>query len=232
MIRSYVDIARISGVRLFSALMLLLGLFVSPGDPALAAPAISVPYISQYQGLLSPINFDNVDCGPASVAMVLRYYGQGAGVSDPALVSGVRAAAGGQEDTTFAQLEAALRHYGITYSGISNALPSQPDAKMAGLRSAVDAGQPVIVLVNGAGLGRGSTYGDHWIVVTGFSDDGQTVYVNDPDSQDPRGRIGWIKGGRIALSYATFRNAAATSGSATLGLVESSSSPMGQALRR
>jgi hypothetical protein len=75
------------------------------------------------------------------------------------------------------------------------------------MQNAVAAGHPVIALVHGADLGRGSAYGEHWVVVTGFSADGQTVYLNDPDTQGARW-AGWIVGGQITLSRATFSQAA------------------------
>ena len=61
----------------------------------------------------------------------------------------------------------------------------------------------MIALVHGADLGRGEAYGDHWIIITGFSADGNTAYVNDPDNQPANDRPGWIVGGVITLPTST-----------------------------
>jgi hypothetical protein len=94
-----------------------------------AAPAVSlaIPYISQYQGLWS----SNCDCGPASVAMTVKYlYGgyPGGITSDPQFVADVRSRTGNDNqtaapcdsstyppaDTNFPQLEQAITSYGLT----------------------------------------------------------------------------------------------------------------------
>ena len=76
----------------------------------------------------------------------------------------------------------------------------------------------MIALLHGATLGRGAQYGDHWVVVRGFSDDGQAVYLNDPDNQSARW-AGWIVGGQIALPYATFRLAALNAAPGPYGII-------------
>ena len=170
---------------------------------------LPVPFISQYQGLGSSY----CDCGPTSVAMILRYKGILFGFSNAQLVGDVRTytgtpgGTGACYDTGFGQLETAIAHYGLSYSEISNAAAPQPASQVQAMQNAVAAGHPVIALVHGADLGRGSAYGEHWVVVTGFSADGQTVYLNDPDNQGARW-AGWIVGGQITLSRATFSQAA------------------------
>src|SRR5438034_504549 len=87
----------------------------------------------------------------------------------------------------------------LTLFAISAATWPAPDAQMTAMKYAIAASHPVIALIHGADLGRGSAYGDHWVVVTGFSDD-TTVYLNDPDLRDPSNLpSGWINGGQISL---------------------------------
>jgi hypothetical protein len=167
---------------------------------------ISVPYLSQYQGQAS----QNFDCGPAAVAMVLQYHGlRPDGLSDMQWVSQVRTNTGvgnGYSDTSFGQLETALSYSGASYSEVPASLTPQPDAQVAAIKDAVGAGKPVIAIVHGSSLGRGDAYGDHWFVITGFSSDGSTAYVNDPDNQGARWD-GWIVGGQISLPIATLSTA-------------------------
>jgi hypothetical protein len=168
---------------------------------------LSVPYLQQYQRQST----QNYDCGPASVAMVLEYYhAQPSNSSNANLMTQVRNSTGNPtaSDTTFPQLERALSHYGLSYNEISSRLSPQPSAQMRAMQQATASGKPVIALISGTDLGRGSRYGGHWVVVTGFSSGGQTVYLNDPDNQPSRGRQGWIQGGQITLPLSIFQKAA------------------------
>ncbi len=112
----------------------------------------------------------------------------------------------------------ALGAYGLGSSEISNAAAPQPDAQMQAMKTALAQGKPVIALLHGATLGRGTAYGDHWVVLRGFSDDGQSVYLNDPDTQSPRW-AGWIAGGQMTLAYATFRAAAFNAAPGPYGII-------------
>jgi len=162
---------------------------------------VAAPFISQYQGQTT----QNSDCGPASGAMVLQAYGKRpGGLTNKEWVVQVRSHSGNSSGyLTFPQLEAALRWYGVSASEISPSLLPAPDAQMQKMKNALAANQLVIALVHGATLGRGTSYGDHFIVVRGFSDDGQRVYVNDPDN---RCLSGWLEcGGQTSWSYARFR---------------------------
>lgn len=185
---------------------------------------LSVPYLSQYFGQPD----QNCDCGPASVGMAVQYYGHRPGnLSDASYLIQVRNATGNTNactspnfpaDTDFPELESALAYYGISYSEIPSSLTPQPTAQIQAMEQATSAGQPVIALVSGADLGRGSNYGAHWLVVTGFSSDGQTVYINDPDNQSAK-LPGWIVGGQIALSVSTFSQAAYDAPAGPYGII-------------
>jgi ABC-type bacteriocin/lantibiotic exporter with double-glycine peptidase domain len=186
--------------------MLIIGAvsFITPS--AHAAPAdtiLSIPYSSQYQGQAT----QNFDCGPASIAMILEYF-YGIPISGDSITQ-VRNTTGntGAADTNFSDLESILSAYGLPYSEISSNLSPPPTAQIQAMEQAINAGNPVIALIHGADLGRGQQYGDHWVVVTGFSSDGQTVYLNDPDNQAQR-LPGWIQGGQITLSLSVFQQAA------------------------
>ncbi len=183
--------------------------------PALAAGPLTIRYISQYTGLTT----QNVDCGPAAVAMILDAYGKRpAGWTDKQFVADIRAKTGGTGTTGFAQLERAIAAYGMSFAEVPNTATPQPDAQMQLMKAALGRGQPVIALLHGATLGRGTAYGDHWVVVRGFSDDGQTVWLNDPDNQPAR-TAAWIAGGQIALPYATFRLAAYQAAPGPYGII-------------
>jgi hypothetical protein len=170
-----------------------------------AGGSLNVPYYSQYAG--QPLQ--NADCGPASVAMVLSYYQKGPGGDGNAMqqirnkmsAPGAPAPTG---DTFGANIENALSAFNTSYAevprGAAGSVPIQA------MEQRITQKQPLIVLIHGADIGRGVKYGDHWVVVTGFSSDGQTVYLNDPDNQHPRS-AGWIQGGQISLSTSLFQTA-------------------------
>jgi hypothetical protein len=180
--------------------------------PSTVPQPLAVPYLSQYQGQ----GTQNVDCGPAAVAMVLQYRNlRPANLTNQQFVSQVRTQTGASDTgcdnggpcgTGFGQLEAALTYYGATWSEVPASLSPAPDAQVTAVKNALAAGKPVIAFVHGADLGRGDAYGDHWFVVTGFSSDGNTAYINDPDNQGARWD-GWIVGGVITLPTSTLRTA-------------------------
>jgi hypothetical protein len=159
---------------------------------------LSMRYIHQYLGNAS----DDHDCGPASVAMVLSAYGvRPSGLSDAAFVRSIRRTMGLPSDigTVFDDLERAFDAYGLRYSLIPSSLPGEPTAEIQMMRDAIEGGDLVIPLVHGAVLGRGERYGDHWPVLAGFSADGGSVHLLDPDDQAPR-TSDWVRGGDITIS--------------------------------
>lgn len=178
-------------------------LWLSPATDVGLLSLVSIPYISQYQGQST----QNHDCGPASGAMVLQAYEKRpGGLTDQQWIVQVRSHSGNSSgNLNFPQLEAAISWYGVSSTEIPPTLSPAPDAQMQEMRNALAASKPVIALVHGATLGRGTNYGDHFVVVRGFSDDNQYVYVNDPDF---RCLSGWLEcGGEVAWSYSHFRQA-------------------------
>jgi hypothetical protein len=181
--------------------------------PALAAPRavlgrdlmndLPLHYMHQYQGNAS----DDVDCGPASMAMVLTGYGlRPAGLSDAAFVASVRRATGEPSSigTVYDDLKHVFDQYGLRYDYVPSSMPGEPVAEAQAMRDAVAAGNLVIAEVHGVVLGRSPDYGDHWVVVVGF--DAGNVHVLDPDDQRPRWD-GWIRGGDITLPLDLFEQA-------------------------
>lgn len=179
-----------------------------------------VPYYTQYKGQPA----QNHDCGPASVAMVLKDFGRGPGGSKQGLIQ-VRKHTGNTSggDTGFTDLENALSYYGSSYYEISQNNTPAPDFQMMEMAVAIEQGQPVIGLINAFDFGR--SYNGHWLVVTGFSSDGTNNYVflNDPDNQKPRpGYPNWIKGGAISVLLSTFKQAEFDAAGGPYGIVVTS----------
>ncbi len=109
---------------------------------------LEVPYVSQAQ--------DN-DCGPAALASVLKYHGVEVSlekISDEIYISSIGR-------TLLPDMENFARSRGLeTISGRGTA---------AQLKQAIDAGRPVIVLMDtGSTLARRG----HYIVITGYTSDG------------------------------------------------------------
>jgi hypothetical protein len=184
---------------LLAVLLAATGAMVRPAAPALGrdlASDLHMHYMDQYLGNAS----DNVDCGPASVAMVVDAFGKRpAGTSDAGLVAAIRRSTGVPSSigTIYDDLQRALRAYGLSYSLVPSSMAGEPDAELQVMRDAINAGNLVIPLVHGATLGRSERYGDHWIVLTGF--DGGNAHILDPDNQPARFG-GWVRGGDITMS--------------------------------
>lgn len=183
---------------------------------------LGAPYYNQYEGQYA----QNYDCGPASVAMTLSYYGRGPGGSGTALTQ-IRKAATGKDtrtNTNATQLETALSHYGSSYSTISRSQQPAPTIQMNDIAAAIEQGQPVIGLIDAFDFGR--SYNGHWLVVVGFYNDGTNTYVilNDPDNQKPRsGYPNWIRGGAdIHVLLSTFTQAEYDAGGGPYGIVVTS----------
>jgi hypothetical protein len=182
---------------------------------------LSVPFSSQYIGSRGAC-----DCGPTSIAMILRYYQGASEPPDASLINEVRATTGNQDicntqtgefpaDFDAINLRTALSAYSMSYTPIPGSLSKA--GAMNEIRKAIVKGYPVIAFVNGSGLERGNVY-KHWFVVTGFAFDSaydpsdpnagvemiQAFYVNDSDDQDPSAFSAekkanfpnWIRGGK------------------------------------
>jgi hypothetical protein len=168
-------------VALWLALALLwgpVGTSVAAAQAAQDGPyVLDVPYVSQEDG--TP--YGAVNCGPASVAMLLRALGVDVSVEDAR--AALSRAQGGRGDYGGAGLETlatALTGYGLRHSGLlpgGRAAPWTPEA----VREALRDGRPMIAqvrerLLPGRGAGAGGA--DHYVVLVGL--DGDDVAYHDP----------------------------------------------------
>lgn len=185
-------------------LALVLLLLATGLVPALALAAetrlLNVPYRTQLDG--NP--YEQADCGPAVMAMVLGAYGiDRPTVSLRGIVNDLQRTGGVYGSGTFVENLAVvaerhgLRPYGL-FVNQPERHPLRRDLKtdlgklnrwtLDGLRTALDAGHPVVAQVWYRGLpGREkhSYNGDHYIVITGYL--GDQFLHNDPVDRDAPG---------------------------------------------
>lgn len=185
-----------------------------------AAYPLNVPLYSQFWGNENPNSYHE-DCGPTSVAMAINYYMDWYDTPAERIgnVRGIIAQGptkNSTQGTNASELEFALSSIDQTaYSEIlwldqnKNHVPFS--SVVSQIQTATGQGYPVVAFVDGTALGRGPNYGGHWFVITGISGDGQTVYVNDPDS-DFAGGSGSEGGGpnfhSITLTISDYQNVA------------------------
>jgi hypothetical protein len=167
--------------------------FDGPYQAASDGAGVVVPLISQYQGLST----DNVNCGPASVAAILRAMRPNSLPPDDAgLVAAIRDRTGAADgDTNAWMLARALDAFGV---GGRALLADDGEAGDSGILAPIeyvlDHDRPVLALVYGADLGRGAQYGDHWLVITAVDKATGEARVMDPDTQAAR-TTDWQPGG-------------------------------------
>lgn len=198
----------------------------SHADASSVANIEGIPFISQYpQGWTR-----TQDCGPTTVAMILDFYKQRppdlAGANnDEAFITQIRQKATGvlaDQDFTFPQMEAAVSAYNVEYDTMPSAGDSwSAETAVTAMQGAINFGDTVIALIHGDDLNRTYTvsphvdYGDHFVVVKGFSADLGVVYLNDPDQRTPaqlqnaQASSNWINGGQISIGTTLFTKALA-----------------------
>ncbi|CAG0934667.1 hypothetical protein TFLX_03623 [Thermoflexales bacterium] len=131
---------------------------------------LNVPYKCQND---PDANLKRTDCGPCCIAMILG------GIGQQATTNAVVAAANQQGDHGLMQSQVinAARAFGL-------AMDWSQGFTLDGLKHLIDNGQPPIALVKYANLpervDKGST-GGHYVVVVGYDDDTQRIFINDPD---------------------------------------------------
>jgi hypothetical protein len=206
----------------FAVLLSLVFIWICPAQ---AEDRLPVPFISQLEYRPDGAYTGRNNCGPASLAMGIDAYGQRpAGYEDDhAFVHLLRYQMTGVADdpfnngySNFTQMRNGLDQYyaGLGWSNVGD---------MQDLEYTVVVERtPVIVFVDATQfLPRQyplswATY--HFVVVTGFSDDGHWVYVNDPldyfDGQIPN------NGAPNQYTYASFQAAYYNSGLAVGGGLE------------
>jgi len=148
--------------------------------PAVAAPEVvipGVPFLPQ----------EEETCGPSSLAMMLRFLGKKA---DTAEIAGETRTAG-LRGTLITDLAAAARRRGVDAEVVA--------LDTAGLRAEIDAGRPVILLVD---LGFWVLSRPHYLLVYGYGPRGYVAHSGRTAGQDiPASDLsaGWAKMGHLAI---------------------------------
>ncbi len=133
---------------------------------------LNVPY--KCQNDTSEANLKRTDCGPCCVAMILG------GIGQKVTTNAVVTAANQQGDNGLmqSQVVSAASAFGLGMSWSSG-------HTLDDLKKFIDNGQPPIALVKYANLPdrveKGST-GGHYVVVVGYDDATQRIFINDPDT--------------------------------------------------
>ncbi len=150
------------------------GAAVAPG-PAVVIPG--VPFLPQEEDT----------CGPSSLAMLLRFLGKRADTGE--IVAETRTA--GLRGALITDLAAAARRRGIDARVV--------DMDLAGLRAQIDAGRPVILLVD---LGVWVWSRPHYLLVYGYGPHGYVAHSGRVAGQEfPAADLDsrWAKMGRLAI---------------------------------
>jgi len=147
---------------------------------------LKVPFATQIGTAGNPNNGGD-NCGPASIAMAIRFYGGSSTVEEAALAirDGVNGPGNGPTDFKGASSRAYLAKFSLAERDV---------ATFDQVRAAISAGHPVIILVNNVafrGLDPPPYQNDndgwftegHILVITGL--DAANVYVNDPLRNGP-----------------------------------------------
>jgi hypothetical protein len=163
--------------------------------------ALPVPYRSQFDG--NP--YEDGDCGPASMGMILAAYGQALPTMQiREYVNEVQGTQGVYGAGSFIEsLWDTAAHYGLKPAGLfagargERGKTSLRRWTLGELRRELDAGRPVVPQVWYRGLpGRESRpyNGDHFVVLVGY--DADVVIYNDPVDKDLPGanrRMTWAE---------------------------------------
>jgi uncharacterized protein YvpB len=174
---------------------------VRPSEAAGEVLALSVPYRSQLDG--NP--YQDADCGPASIGMVLAAYGQPLSTMEiREYINAVQDTVGNHDAGSFIEsLWDAAEHYGLEPSGLFGGARGKRGKtplrqwSMDEVRRELDAGRPIVPQVWYRGLPGRETRpynGDHYIVLIGYTD--EVVLYNDPIDKDGPGasrRMSWAQ---------------------------------------
>ncbi len=150
------------------------GAATAPG-PAVVIPG--VPFLPQEEDT----------CGPSSLAMLLRFLGKKADTAE--IVAETRTA--GLRGTLITDLAAAARRRGVDAQVV--------DLDPAGLRAEIDAGRPVILLVD---LGVWAWSRPHYLLVYGYGPRGYVAHSGRTAGQEfpaPDFDARWAKMGHLAI---------------------------------
>lgn len=168
-------------------------------EPVDDGTRIYIPYRTQFDGSWH----EGGNCGPASLAMILDYYGHG--VETHALRESINRMSGdwGRDSgTSWTHLRRAAESFGLATYGMTNEHNQMRQWTMDDLLAETREGRPVIVLVHYRSLPGHETagwYGDHYVVFLGMTASGDVVY------HDPAFRNG--EGEYVITSQAQFERA-------------------------
>jgi uncharacterized protein YvpB len=163
--------------------------------------ALPVPYRSQLDG--NP--YQDADCGPASMGMILAAYGQPLPtITIREFINELQGTQGNYDSGSFFEsLWDVAGHYGLQPDGLFAGARGEPGKTplrrwtMAEVRGQLDAGHPIVTQVWYRGLPGRETRpynGDHYMVVIGYTAD--DVIYNDPIDKDGPGasrRMTWAQ---------------------------------------
>jgi uncharacterized protein YvpB len=146
---------------------------------------LNVPYRSQYDA--SP--YQNANCGPASLAMVLLAYG----LDVPndrlrSIADSLQGTSGYNDGIALQYLQVIAKQAGLNSEGLFDLNGHYHQWSMGDVIREVRRGYPVITLVHFASLPAHATSGstsDHYIVVVGVTSNG--FIINDPASDQSQG---------------------------------------------
>ena len=136
-------------------------------DPAWSNTVmLRVRYTSQNNPITADLSRN--DCGPACCAMIDNYRGHERTVNEWFTATGA-----GQELITIQKLVNAAATMGYTAE-------YKAGQSLDALRAAIDAGDPVIALVNAGKLRYCATTSPHFVLVIGYEKGTDTFYIHDP----------------------------------------------------
>jgi hypothetical protein len=137
---------------------------------------LAVPYRTQFDGSA----WADGNCGPASLGMVLEFFGQS--ISTHALRESINGMTGDwslASGLDWPAMQAAVQQRGLVAIGLVDAAGALRPWTFDELLAQTDAGHPVVLLVHYRsmpGHGAEEWYGDHYVVVVGRTPDGRIAY--------------------------------------------------------
>ncbi|MCP3163692.1 C39 family peptidase [Myxococcus qinghaiensis] len=156
----------------------------TPQSPATPGERYPVPYINQINSEGAEDDWNRFsNCGPTTMAMILKGFGLGAGMSDGAFINQLANSIGmGAEGTGYVGIEQMAANQGLTSE-------TRAGSDTAWIQQQLEAGN--LVAVNGESSvmlaneqppnASGNFSGGHWIAVTGMTPEGNFI-VHDPSS--------------------------------------------------
>jgi hypothetical protein len=170
-----------------------------PTPEVLDGIQIRTPYRTQFDGSYH----EGGNCGIASIAMALEYYGVTIGTHElRESVNRISGDWGRASGVSWTNLRKGVEQFGLKTYGLTDERGRMKVWTMDDLLTETQQGRPVIILAHYRSLPGHETagwYGDHYIVFLGMTGDGNVVY-HDPAFRDGQGAV-------MVTSQATFERA-------------------------